>query len=135
MTFALDLRKFAEKAGKRADEVVAQTTAQIVREVDLRSPVRSGRFRGNWQFGIGSMPKGVVNKLDPDGTGTVSANIAEIPEQAAGKVYFLANNLPYAQRLEHGYSKQAPAGMVGITVANFQKIVDEAVASAKAATP
>jgi hypothetical protein len=37
------------------------------------------------------------------------------------------NNLPYAVPLEYGHSKQAPGGMVRITLARFQQIVDEAI--------
>jgi hypothetical protein len=44
-------------------------------------------------------------------------------------VHFLTNNLPYALRLEYGWSKnQAPAGMVGLAVAEFQSIVRDAAA-------
>jgi hypothetical protein len=65
-----------------------------------------------------------------DRTGTVSIqNIVRgvREEGAAGKVHFLTNNLPYALRLEYGWSKQAPHGMVGVTVKEYQQIVDKAV--------
>jgi hypothetical protein len=38
-----------------------------------------------------------------------------------GEIIYLTNSLPYARRLEYGWSKQAPAGMVRITVANFER--------------
>ena len=41
----------------------------------------------------------------------------------AGDVIYLTNNLPYAVPLEEGYSKQAPAGMVALTVQDFQSVV------------
>lgn len=128
--FTLQLQQFAAKAKDKADGVVGEVVAQVVSSVDMLSPVRSGRFRGNWQLRVGSLPSGVREKLDPTGRDTVAANLSAIPEDASGKVYFLTNNLPYAQRLEHGYSKQAPAGMVGITVTRFQDIVDDAVRAA-----
>ncbi len=37
------------------------------------------------------------------------------------------NNLPYAIALEYGHSDQAPGGMVRITQARFQQIVEEAI--------
>jgi len=40
-------------------------------------------------------------------------------------VIYLTNNLPYAQRLEEGYSQQAPAGMVALTIQEFQAIANE----------
>jgi hypothetical protein len=37
------------------------------------------------------------------------------------------NNLPYGIALEYGHSKQAPSGMIRVTLARFQQIVDEAI--------
>lgn len=137
MTFALDLAKFAEKAGQRADELVGGIVVRIAKAVDERSPVGDavywkskppkgyvgGRFRANWQLGIGVLPQGTLNRVDPTGAATVGRIIAAIPDQASGRVYYLANNLPYAQRIEHGWSRQAPTGVVGLTVTEFQQVV------------
>jgi hypothetical protein len=54
-------------------------------------------------------------------------NIGAIPPKSFGGVHYLQNNLPYAWRLETGYSKQAPAGIVGITALEFGGIVDDVV--------
>ncbi len=45
----------------------------------------------------------------------------------AGDVIYLANSLPYIRRLEYGWSKQAPAGMVRGTVGEFQQAIDKAL--------
>jgi hypothetical protein len=144
MTFALDLAKFAEKAGAMADQAVGQIIASVASEIDHRSPVGDatywkskppkgyigGHFRANWQLGIGTLPHGVKAGVDMSGA-TLAGIIAEIPTEAAGKVYWLANNTPYATRLEHGWSRQAPQGMVGLTATKFQQIVRAAVESVK----
>lgn len=149
MSFALDIRKFVEKAKDRADIAVKGTMIGVAAKVDERSPVGDakywkhpppkgyvgGRFRGNWQLGVGSMPGGVLNRVDPTGSKVMAEIGAAIPGEAAGKVYYLANNLPYAQRIENGWSRQAPTGVVGLTVTEFQAFVDKAVADAKAARP
>ena len=44
-----------------------------------------------------------------------------------GDTAYLVNNLPYAVPLEYGHSSQAPAGMVRVTIAEFQQIVEAAV--------
>ena len=44
-----------------------------------------------------------------------------------GGVFFVGNNLPYAYRLETGYSKQAPSGLVGLTVLRFNTFIQNAV--------
>lgn len=139
--FALDLQKFAQKAKDRADDAVGNIVARVAAELDQRSPVGDGKywispppkgyigghFRANWQLGVGSRPTAEIAGVDPSGDKTQGNIIASIPNDASGKVYWLANNAPYARRLEEGWSRQAPAGMVGLTVTMFQQIVDDAV--------
>jgi hypothetical protein len=55
-----------------------------------------------------------------------------IPEEAAGHVFHIANNLPYATRLKYDWSTQAPQGIVGLTVIAFEVIVGGIVAELKA---
>jgi hypothetical protein len=43
----------------------------------------------------------------------------------AGDTIYLTNNLPYIRRLEEGYSQQAPAGMVALTVQEFAQVVNQ----------
>lgn len=153
--FSLQIQKFIEKAGARADAVVGEVVTNLAATVDYRSPVGDasywkspppkgyvgGRFRANWNMSIGAPDLSTTERTDrspksPDRGGARTGEIiAVIPEQAAGNVYYLANGLPYAQRLEDGWSRQAPNGIVSRTVVEFQSIVDDAVASAKARLP
>jgi hypothetical protein len=140
-TFALDLQRFAEKTKEKADLAVGNIVARVSAELDRRSPVgdatywknpppkgyTGGRFRGNWQLGVGTIPAGETGRIDKTGAATQGAIIAEIPTQAAGRVYWLANNVPYAEAIERGHSRQAPSGLVGLTAIMFQQIVDDAV--------
>lgn len=145
-TFALDLAKFAEKAKERADEAVGAVVVGIAAELDRRSPVGDatywknpppkgyvgGHFRANWQLSIGSMPNGEVPGVDPTGAATQARIMAAVPDEASGLVYYIANNVPYAQRIEYdSWSRQAPEGLVGLTVLMFQEIVERAVAETK----
>jgi hypothetical protein len=141
-TFALQLQKFAEKTGQKADLAVQKIVVGVAGRVDARSPVGDGaywknpppkgyvggRFRGNWQLGVGVVPQGETGLIDPTGAEAQGRIIAEIPQQASGQVYYLFNNVPYARRIEEGWSRQAPQGVVGLTVIEFQRIVDDAVA-------
>lgn len=139
-TFALDLQRFAEKTGAKADLAVGKIVIEVAREIDQRSPVGDatywehpapkgyvgGRFRGSWNLGVGDMPSN-VETIDPSGAETQGRIIATIPEQASGKVYYLINQVPYANRIEQGWSRQAPQGVVGLTAIMFNRIVDDAV--------
>jgi hypothetical protein len=151
--FALDLQKYVDAYKERADVLVGEIVANVAAEVDMRSPIGDatywkskppkgyvgGRFRANWQLGVGVLNPATTDAVDRsakggDGGATTSRIVAAIPKDAAGKVYWLSNSLPYAGRIEHGWSRQAPQGVVGLTAVRFQKIVDDSVARAKART-
>ena len=74
--------------------------------------------------------------IDPSGQVSLDRIAAGVPQQAAGRKYVIINNVPYAMVLERGRvqgppasgSYQAPNGMVGLAVVEFQQTVDEAVA-------
>lgn len=100
--------------------------------MDLNAPPGyvGGRFRGNWLVAVGSPLIGEIDRVDPSGNETLSAARASLQAFIAGTPIFIQNNLPYGPRLEYeSWSKQAPAGMVRITVAEFQDIVKQVGAS------
>ena len=86
-----------------------------------------GRFRGNWQFSVGAPADGVLDNVDPSGRMTIALLRGQVESLTAGQIAYIVNNLPYAIPLEYGHSTQAPGGMVRITVARFQQIVEEAI--------
>ena len=86
-----------------------------------------GRFRGNWQFSIDSPADGVLDQIDPSGNVSIAVLRTQVQSLTIGQTAYLVNNLPYAVPLEYGHSKQAPGGMVRITLARFQQIVDETI--------
>ena len=86
-----------------------------------------GRFRGNWMFSIGSPDTSTVDQVDPGGSRSMARIVNGALEFNSGETAYITNSLPYAIPLEYGHSTQAPSGMVRITLANFQKIVEEAI--------
>lgn len=86
-----------------------------------------GRFRGNWQFSIDSPATEELDRIDPSGSQAIAELMGQVQALTIGQTAFIVNNLPYAIPLEYGHSSQAPAGMVRVTLANFQRIVDEAI--------
>ena len=78
------------------------------------------------------MPVGTTDIHDPSefgegGQGTIAYTRTQIPPEASGKLHYIVNNLPYSIALENGHSGQAPQGMVGLTVTEYQTIVQRAV--------
>jgi|SRR5690242_11445466 len=125
--FALDLTALTVKYKGRLDAVVRKVVLDLGTRIILRSPVKTGRFRANWQYGLGAPPEGTTLEVDKSGAATLRTLTRSVVQQdAAGKIHWLTNNLPYAVRLEYGWSKQAPAGMVGVTVREYQRVVRDA---------
>ena len=145
MSFGNKLHDFAKKTGGKLDDVARDVVINIGKSVVEMSPVGDpdlwvskpppgyvgGRFRANWQHGFGSTASGTLDEIDASG-GVSLANIqAGVDSNPAAGIHFISNNLPYAQRLENGYSSQAPAGMVGLTVIKFKDIVNISVQKVK----
>jgi hypothetical protein len=70
------------------------------------SPVDTGRFRASWQVGENAAPGAGM----PAGSysGTSSINRIGYQQEKVGNIYSVHNNLPYAEPLARGSSKQAP---------------------------
>jgi len=148
MSFSDDLARFAAKCEKRANTIVRKVVLDVGVSVVLKSPVGDasywkhppppgyvgGHFRWNWQYGEGTSPSGVKDGVDTStgGSLTIGAIVQELPQQAAGKIHYISNNTVYGPRLEDGWSRQAPHGMVGLTVVEFQGMVAAALGEAGA---
>lgn len=143
--FFTDLKAFADKTKVNMNAIVYKTVLDIGTRIVMRSPVGDGnawkhkppkgyvggRFRGNWQYGDGAIPNGIVRTIDASGQLSIGRITAGLKPDAAGRVHYLVNKLPYAMPLETGWSKQAPAGMVDVTVREFESIVKRAVDEVK----
>jgi hypothetical protein len=89
----------------------------------------SGRFRGNWQVSFNTAITENIERIDPKGSASKSAGAALIQTftTEVGTIWMM-NNLPYGPRLEYeGWSSQAPAGMVQVSVTEAQTFVNNAV--------
>jgi hypothetical protein len=56
----------------------------------------------------------------PPGAASMTQALTALASLAPYSIAYIQNNLPYAQRLEDGWSKQAPAGMVALSLAELQ---------------
>lgn len=130
-SFSLNIREWCEKAKDRADLVVRKVALDMGTRVVMRSPVDTGRFRANWQYGVGQPNPTVLEAVDKEGATTIARIAAGSATARLGDVIYLSNSLPYALRLEAGWSQRAPAGMVGLTVAEFQSAVNRSAAEAR----
>lgn len=120
--FALEID--AEWAAMQVNlhEAVQYIANVALNGVKEKSPVATGQFRANWLVSIGQ-PDGSIQEGPGGGHAAKSAGaLASYAAVEGYPVIYLQNNLPYGSRLEDGYSKQAPGGMVGLTVAELAAI-------------
>ena len=125
MSFALDVSKFVEKAKKNPETVMRQVSIKLFSAIIKASPVDTGRFRMNWMASGGTPAFGVTDATDKSGNIAIGNATSFVLKAADWREFTLTNNLPYAQRLEYGWSQQAPAGMVRTNVSRFQQLINE----------
>lgn len=119
--------------GRKATLAEASARGQRIsrKRLEALHPLQSGagyvggRFRGNWQVTLGDPASEPIASIDPSGAITLAAGQDALKAVQVGVTIYLVNALPYAERLENGWSKQAPAGMVRVTVADFDGIVTD----------
>lgn len=99
--------KISDEVGKRLRII----SMALLTEVVTRSPVDTGRFRANNQVSLGAPDYASTESTDASGAQTIQQGSAVIAQGMPYSVIFIQNNLPYAESLENGHSKQAPTGV------------------------
>lgn len=113
MSFATQLKSATATTNKNMNEVWKRSVVQAFAQTVVKTPVDTGAARSSWLLG-GSNDGGV-------GTNTVNVTTQSIPD--IGGSVLLYSNIPYIERLENGYSQQAPKGMVRTTVQQWPGIL------------
>ncbi|HDS0937018.1 TPA: HK97 gp10 family phage protein [Pseudomonas putida] len=87
----------------------------MLNEIVLRSPVDTGRFRGNNIVSVGAPVYTSSVNVDPTGSETIQQGVRVMTGLEPYTQVFIQNNLIYAVPLEDGHSKQAPAGIYAVS--------------------
>jgi hypothetical protein len=128
------MSQIVARVNGRIDDKIRAATSEVFKNIIMMTPVGNpsqwknpasapegyvgGNARGNWHCTIGSPFVG------EDRTSTVEKIQSTIPRRA-GSVVYLTNNVPYIRALEYDFhSRQAPAGMVRVSVALFEGVLN-----------
>ena len=88
-----------------------------------KTPVDTGRARGNWQLTINTMPSGEVTTStapSPQSPATAAEMQASVVTgHPPYQIVYITNNVTYITYLEEGHSSQAKQGMVEVTLAEM----------------
>ena len=136
MSFSSDIAKAAERYKVGLDQVAEHSLLQLSRAVVLATPRDEGVAKNNWTAEIDSIPDGTNDSVESDSA--VIGKIEQKTNKAAGKVFYLVNNLPYIRALEYGlygsgpktsggFSNQAKSGMVRLSIENYPIFIKNAI--------
>jgi hypothetical protein len=113
--------KLIKASEKKVEEVVKDVAVDLVVNLVVRSPVDSGRFRKNWNVAINEI--NYQTDFEVQNT-AVQRSVKVVENYRLGDTINITNSLPYAARLEYeGWSKQAPDGMVMLTLLEYPQIM------------
>lgn len=121
--FTLQLNKEIADTEEKIEDAIALIALDSLRGVVRKSPVDTGRFRGNWIVSKNAANTTSSQVTDKNGGQTITkgSGVIDTFKVDTDSRIIIQNNLPYANRLENGWSKQAPNGMVALTVAEMQR--------------
>lgn len=122
--FKGDLKKLAEKLDINIGIVQRKITFDLFTKITLRTPVDTGRARAGWDVTVGE-PTAYVPPEGTYGDKPFPEGVQINGEQPS----YVVNNLEYIEALEHGHSKQAPAGMVRISMLEVQAEIEDVLAT------
>ena len=112
MSVENDLIRASVNLSKFHEKTIRGTLLSFTRRVIRETPVDTGRLRNNWQSTLNVPASGELQTGKPEQDAESSLSSLKI-----GNIFWFVNNLPYARRIEEGYSKQAPQGMLRRNVA------------------
>ena len=124
--FNADIDNFARKiVPKKAAQLQTKIALEALRRIAEKTPVRTGRAKGNWIPTIGSPAPDTIESFDKTKSGSMvvaRGRAILTADRPPFSTVYITNNVNYIEYLEEGSSKQAPAGMVGITIMELQQM-------------
>ncbi len=120
---ARDIGRYCEDQMEKLLRAAVLETDSLLKQA---SPVDTGRFRASWQVGQNAAPGGIA----PSGSypGVTGIKRLGYQKEKVGNTYSVHNNLPYAEPLASGSSKQADPGWVQGIAKDVQTRVQAAAA-------
>jgi hypothetical protein len=127
--FRLELDKMARQLEGQALAFQREVTLALFEAVVFRTPVGNpsrwqrprkgyvgGQARRNWRLAVGLPNPAVAPGTDPSGSAAIAAAAGVLGGLREPTSLWLSNPMPYIDRLENGWSRQAKEGIVGIAV-------------------
>jgi Bacteriophage HK97-gp10, putative tail-component len=156
--FAADLRRFSRTVHVKIEDVVRAVVFELLKMIVVRTPVDTGRAAGSWMVRGGETDSFVLpdstQMTRDDAVTAVMARVSKVDFSNPYMMWWIFNNLPYIASLEYGlypkevkegtrlkdgsyviktvggFSKQAPAGMVRLSIAELEVRIESVISGA-----
>lgn len=123
--FDFDLKEFAQVLQLDFLLVLKKVIFQLFRAIILHTPVDTGRAASSWamsKHNPGDFVWPPIDKKTQASPAAAAGNAMQniVPVDDVNSVYYIYNNVEYILELENGKSRQAPAGMVAVSLAEVE---------------
>ena len=111
---------FGVEVLRDADKLTKRITGEMLQQVVVATPIDTSAARQNWRVGVGVInPTADTRDTDGSGQGAINRGIATIQSGGGiGKVVYISNSLKYIEKLNNGWSMQAPKNFMQISFMN-----------------
>jgi hypothetical protein len=137
MAIEFEVAEIVGAVESEIDDIARKTAFSVLTNVVLATPVGNptlwkqpesappgyvgGHARRNWQVGLRAPKNDELPGVDKSGTTAIAKGRGTIDAYRKGKIY-ITNNVPYINRLNNGWSRQAPIGFVERSITRGVKL-------------
>ena len=106
---------------KDIPKFITMVSLEVFRRIILRTPVDTGRARGNWQIEIGKAAEGILEVFPEEANEVIQREQGKLIDIKPFSIIHITNNVEYVYYLEYDKrSSQHPEGMVEITLVEMK---------------
>jgi len=123
--FSLAFNQINDLTIKQLEKVIKKTVFDLTSAIIKDTPVDTGRLRANWQVSLDSTINNTLDTTDKGGSATISKARGSIMTNKVPLVYWIQNNLPYANVIEFGLYPKNPKTGTRYEIRDRDKFVTE----------
>lgn len=121
--FNLALRHFsAVDVPEKVRQIHQKVAMEGLRSLVLKTRVKTGRARGNWQVENGNRPSAELETTDKGGMATIAKGAVAIAAVKPFDVTYITNNVQYILPLEDGRGSFAGDHMMARTIEEAKRM-------------
>lgn len=108
---------------KKALDFQRLVAMELFRRIILRTPVDTGRARGNWQITINAPPTEILEREGKQFESVINAELGKLNSIPMYSTVYITNNLDYIYYLE--YDRRSPKSPDGMVEISLKEVADE----------